>query len=55
MSRFPMSKARSCGSTLLEQHEEKLHVQGQRNPSKMAGAGAVAVRRWSGCEEISHS
>ena len=59
MRRYPTSKVRSG-------HEEILHVQGQRNPSKTVGTGA-AVRRypmskvrscgtlcWSSREEIPH-
>ena len=40
---------------MLEQCEETHHVQGQRNPSKMVGAGAAATRPWSGCEERPHT
>ena len=37
MRRYPSSKVRSSGCTLLEQPEEISHVQGKRNPSKMVG------------------
>ena len=37
MRRYPSSKVRSRGCTLLERHEEIPHVQGKRNPSKMMG------------------
>ena len=35
--RYPSSKVRSSGCTLLESREEMPHVQGNRNPSKMVG------------------
>ena len=34
--------------------EEISHVQGQRSPSKMVGAGVVTVWHWSDFEEIPH-
>ena len=37
MRRYPSSKVRSSGCTLLESREEMPHVQGNRNPSKMVG------------------
>ena len=30
------------------------HIQGQRSPSKMVGAGAATVWCWSNFEDISH-
>ena len=35
-------------------HEEIHQVQGQREPSKKVGAGAVAAQCWSGYGEIPH-
>ena len=35
--RYPSSKVRSSGCTLLEQREEIPHAQGKRNPSKTVG------------------
>ena len=37
MRRYPSSKVRSSGCTLLESREEIPHVEGKRNPSKMVG------------------
>ena len=34
---YPASEIRSSGCTLLEQPEERPHVQGKRNPSKTMG------------------
>ena len=35
--RYPLSKVRSSGCTLLERREEIANIQGKRNPSKMVG------------------
>ena len=35
--RYPLSKVRSSGCALLENREERAHVQGKRNPSKTVG------------------
>ena len=35
--RYSLSKVRSSGCALLEQHEEIPHVQGKRNPSRTVG------------------
>ena len=37
VERYPLSKVRHSGCTLLEQREKIPHVQGKRNPSKMGG------------------
>ena len=37
LRRYPSSKVRSSGCTLLEQREEIPHAQGKRNPSKTVG------------------
>ena len=34
--------------------EELAHIQGQRSPSNMVGAGVVPVWHWNNCEEIPH-
>ena len=38
----------------LQQLWGDTHIQGQRSPSKMVGAGAATMRCWSDFEEISH-
>ena len=37
MRRYPSSRVRSSGCTLLERHEEIPHTKGKRNPSKTVG------------------